>query len=171
MTTPISEETIDRYGQNTTPWAEVEQLLTDNPAGPGRSYWLSTTNSDGSPHSVGIGTIWIDGKLYVVSGDRTRKSRNLARDPRCVISAGLPGLDLSVEGVAARVIDEAELQRVAEVYGRHGWAATVRDGAFHHEYSAPSAGPPPWHVWAVTPTKAIGIGSTEPGAATRWTFA
>ena len=171
MTTPISEETIDDYTHNTTPWAEVDQLLIDNPPGHGRSYWLSTTNADGSPHAVGIGSIWFDRKFYVVSGDRTRKSRNLQRDPRCVISAQLPGLDLSVEGVAAKVTDEATLQRVADALAQHGWGPTVRDGAFYHEFSAPSAGPPPWYLYEVTPTKAFGLGSTEPGAATRWTFA
>ena len=37
------------------------------------------------------------------------------------------------------------------------------------DYSAPTAGPPPWDLWAMTPTTAIGVG-VDPGA-TRWRFA
>jgi len=168
--TPKSEESIDAYNHNSTPWAEVLRLLDENPAGPGRSYWLSTTNPDGSPHTTGIGALWIDGRFYFVSGDGTRKSRNVARDPHVVISAGLPSLDLTVEGTAARVTDEAKLQHIAEAYAANGWGPTVRDGAFYHDYSAPTAGPPPWQVYEVTATKAIGLGGSETAGATRWTF-
>jgi len=170
MTTPRSEESIDAYNHNSTPWADVPKLLEENPAGQGRSYWLSTTNPDGSPHTTGIGAIWIDGKFYFVSGDGTRKSKNLARNPHVVISVGLPNLDLTVDGVATKVTDEAKLQHIAEAYATNGWAPTVRDGAFFHDYSAPSAGPPPWQVYEVTATKAIGLGGDEVAGATRWRF-
>jgi len=46
----------------------------------------------------------------------------------------------------------------------------VKDGAFTHEYSAPSAGPPPWGLYAVTPTTVFGVLTVEPGGATRWRF-
>ena len=170
MTDPTSEESIDAYNHNSTPWAEVLRLLEENPAGPGRSYWLSTTNPDGSPHTTGIGALWIGGRFYFVSGDGTRKSKNLALNPRVVISAGLPNLDLTVDGVATKVTDEAKLQHIAEAYAANGWGPTVRDGAFYHDYSAPSAGPPPWQVYEVTATKAIGLGGEEAVGATRWVF-
>jgi hypothetical protein len=170
MTNPKSEESIDAYTHSSTPWAEVPKLLEENPAGPGRSYWLSTTNPDGSPHTTGIGAMWIDGKFYFVSGDGTRKSKNLAVNPHVVISVGLPNLDLTVDGVATKVTDDAKLQHIAEAYAANGWAPTVRDGAFYHEYSAPSAGPPPWQVYEVTATKAIGLGGEETAGATRWLF-
>jgi Pyridoxamine 5'-phosphate oxidase len=170
MTTPTSEESVDAYNHNSTPWAEVPRLLEENPAGPGRSYWLSTTNPDGSPHTTGIGALWIDDRFYFVSGDGTRKSKNLALNPHVVISVGLPGLDLTVDGVATKVTDEATLQRVAGAYAAHGWGPTVRDGAFYHDYSAPTAGPPPWHLYEVTATRAIGLGGDEAAGATRWQF-
>jgi len=37
-------------------------------------------------------------------------------------------------------------------------------------YSAPSAGPAPWHVYRVTPTKANALFVREPGGATSWSF-
>ena len=68
------------------------------------------------------------------------------------LSVALPGLDLAFEGTATRVIDEPTLQRLAELYVAQGWPVTVKDGAFTAPYSAPSAGPPPWDLYAFTPT-------------------
>ncbi|WP_280407314.1 hypothetical protein [Nocardia brasiliensis] len=38
------------------------------------------------------------------------------------------------------------------------------------EYSAPSAGPPPWHVYRISAESATALSTVEPGGATRWTF-
>jgi len=46
----------------------------------------------------------------------------------------------------------------------------VRDGALYAEFSAPSAGPPPWHVYEVTPTTVFALGTAEPYGATRFRF-
>jgi hypothetical protein len=46
-----------------------------------------------------------------------------------------------------------------------------RDGpALTAEYSAPSAGPPPWFVYRITPRSATALAILEPGGATRWRF-
>ncbi len=76
--------------------------------------------------------------------------------------------DLVCEGTAAKVTDEAKVNRIAEVYAEQGWAPTVRDGALDAEYSAPSAGPPPWDVYEVTPAKVFAFGAAEPYGATRF---
>ena len=39
------------------------------------------------------------------------------------------------------------------------------------EYSAPSAGRPPWFVYRLTPHAATALGTVDPGGATRWSFA
>ena len=59
---------------------------------------------------------------------------------------------------------------VADTFNEQGWPAKVDGGALTAEYSAPSAGPPPWHVYRVVPRKATAVGTVEPGAATTWTF-
>lgn len=46
-----------------------------------------------------------------------------------------------------------------------------RDGALHAEFSAPSAGPPPWYVYEATPTTTYAFGTAEPYGATRFRFA
>jgi hypothetical protein len=117
-----------------------------------------------------VGALWIDGKFYFTSGDGTRKSRNLAENPTCVISVALPTLDLVIEGKAATVTDEATLQHLAERYAAQGWPASVGEGAITAAYSAPSAGPPPWNLYVVTPITAFGVATAEPYGATRWRF-
>ena len=163
----MDQTNLDIYGAAPIPWSRaLEQLET----GPDANHFLATVRPDGRPHVAGIGAFWEDGKYYFTSGAGTRKSRNLAENPNCVISVALPGLDLVVEGTAAKVTDEATLQRVAARAVAGGWPASVSDGAFTAEYSAPSAGPPPWDLYAVTPITAFGVATAEPFGATRWRF-
>ena len=163
----MKQKNLDIYGNDPIPWSRaVEQLEAEST----KNFWLATVRPDGRPHVAGVGALWVDGKLYIVSGPETRKSRNLAQNPACVISVSLPNLDLVIEGTAERVTDEATLQHVAAQYNARGWPARVRDGAFTAEYSAPSAGPPPWYLYVLTPVTAFGVGSAEPNGATRWTF-
>ena len=108
--------------------------------------WLSTVSPDGHPHLAGVGALWVDGIFYLSSGPGTQKSRNLAANPSCALSMAIPGLDLVVEGRAAKVTDQATLERLAQRYVAQGWPARASDGALTAEFSAPSAGPPPWHL-------------------------
>ena len=90
--------------RGTAPWSLAEQRLA-NPE-PGRTALLTTIGRDGAPHVMPLIAIWIDDAVYFLSGERTRKGRNLASEPRCVLavsSTTLPSLDLVVEGEAARV--------------------------------------------------------------------
>jgi hypothetical protein len=43
--------------------------------------------------------------------------------------------------------------------------------AFTAPFSAPSAGPPPWQLYRLTPHTAVAVASAEPHGATRWEFA
>jgi hypothetical protein len=43
--------------------------------------------------------------LYFTSSPRARKARNLAANPACTVSVRLEGIDLVLEGEAARVTD------------------------------------------------------------------
>jgi hypothetical protein len=76
-----------------------------------------------------------------------------------------------LEGEAHRVADPDVLARVASVYRTGGWPATVEGDALTAPYSAPSAGPAPWHVYRLTLHRAVGVATAEPHGATRWTFA
>jgi pyridoxamine 5'-phosphate oxidase-like protein len=159
---------LDIYGAAPIPWSRALKQLEAGTAG---SYWLATTRPDGRPHVAAVGALWVDGKIYFTSSTRTRKGRNLAASPDCVLSVSLTGIDLVVEGTAVRITDRPTLLRLAKRYADQGWPASVSGGALTAEYSAPSAGPPPWNLYVVRPTTAFGVATAEPSGATRWQFA
>ena len=141
--------------------------------GPDRhTCWLATINPDGSPHVTGIGALWADGCFWFETGKHTRKGKNLARDPRCALSVATQEFDLVVEGEAALVTDAAMVAEMASRWAAEGWPARVDDTglALTAEYSAPSAGPPPWYVYRLTPRTATALATVAPGGATRWRF-
>ncbi len=80
--------------------------------------------------------------------------------------------DLVVEGEAAKVTDHATVAEMAERWVAAGWPARVDESgvALTAEFSAPSAGPPPWSVYRITLARATALAVVEPGGATRWTF-
>jgi general stress protein 26 len=170
----MDQKNLDIYGSKPIPWSralkELEAVGTSGEAGAPKTYWLATVRPDGRPHVAGVGALWVDGRFYFTSGAGTRKSRNLAENPNCVISVSLSGLDLVVEGTARLVTDKPTLRHLAERYAAQGWPASVSDGALTAEYSAPSAGPAPWNLYVVTASTAFGVAAAEPFGATRWRF-
>jgi hypothetical protein len=168
---PTNVKNLDRYENDALPWSRVREILN----GPAQSVetpcYLSTINPDGTPHSNGIGATWLDGDVYFTSNLDTRKSRNLASNPACTISARVPGLDLVFEGTAHKVTDPAVLEAVAKQYNEEGWPAKVEGEALTAPYSAPSAGPPPWYVYRLDYHTVVGVGAAEPHGATKWEFA
>jgi hypothetical protein len=163
--TPPSSGWGPPYDQPTA-WEEIDAKLSEAEDG---SHWLATVRPDGRPHQRPIWSEWVAGSLYFASG-RTVKARHLARDGRCSISLHTHGIDLVIEGNARRVTDEAELVRVRDAYAAKGWAPTVRDGAFHDTFGAPTAGPPPYDVYRIDPTLAYGFPVEEDISPTRWRF-
>jgi hypothetical protein len=149
-----------------------------------RTYWIATADPDSRPHVMPVIGLWLDGAFYFISGESTRKARNLASNPACVMTVGmstLPALDLVVEGKVVRVTDNAMLQRVATGYSTElHWPLTVRgDGVFGP--NAPTAGPPPYAVFELRPATVFGLpGLTgmdkkgkrrkPPISPTRWRF-
>jgi hypothetical protein len=166
--TPVEVTNLDRYGDPPLEWSRVSEALTTGPAS--GTFFLGTTRPDGRPHTAGVGAAWLDGDLFVVSGPGTRKSRNLAANPACTISASCPGIDVVVEGAAVRVTDQETLERLAKHYRENGWPAEVKGDAFTAPFSAPSAGPPPWYLYSVNYHTAFAVASAPPSGATRWRF-
>jgi hypothetical protein len=169
---PTTASNLDRYGNSPLAWSRPHDLLASATTPPRMtgSFFLGTTRPDGRPHVAAVGALWNDGDFYVVSGDETRKSRNLATNPACTIAVSLEGIDLVFEGEAKPVTDGPTLERVAALYRDSGWPAEVDGGAFTAPYSAPSAGPPPWQLYCFTFRTAFGVATAEPYGATRWRF-
>lgn len=149
------------------PWSEAQRRLAG-----AQTLWFATS-AGGRPHVRPVLAVWVDGKLHTTSGPAARKARNLTDDDRCSFSVGAESVDVVYEGTARKVVDHDHLQRVADAYReKYGWPPVVVDGAFDAPYGAPTAGPPPYEVYEVTPTVVYGLGTDEEHAprSTRWTF-
>ena len=169
----------DLYGTPLLDWDRVEARLdagvhqAPGSGGPNRhTCWLATINDDGSPHVTGIGALWVDGDFWFESGRQTRKGKNIARDPRCTLSVATQDFDLVIDGEAHLVTDPATVADLAGRWNAAGWPARVDDSgtALTAEFSAPSAGPPPWFIYRLTRQTATALLTVEPGGATRWRF-
>lgn len=156
---PEREESLVA-GPGTTPW-ELARARLANPEEQWTN-WLATTRPDGRPHVMPVIAVWVDDAFHFIAGQETRKARNLAANDRCVIAIGtrtLPSMDIVVEGTAAPLDDPAEVLRMADVFRSNNWPLDVRgDEVFGP--NAPSAGPPPYRIYRMVPSKAFGLPGT-----------
>lgn len=167
---PKETKNLDIYGDAALDWSRVHDNLKDKALGPEVPIYLGTVTPDGRPHSAGVGIVWHDGDLYFTSSLAARKARNLAENPACTISGRLPGIDVVFEGEAELLSDKGTLAEVARLFREGGWPCEVEGDALTAPFSAPSAGPPPWHVYRFTFHTVFGVAAEEPYGATRWTF-
>jgi hypothetical protein len=137
-----------------------------------RTTWLTTINEDGSPHVTPVGALWVDGAFWFQTGAGTRKSRNVARDPRCSVAVSIRDADIVVEGDAVHVTEPGQVARIAKAWADQGWPAEPDESGtgITAPFNAPSQGPPPWDVYRIEPRSAIVALGTEPGGRTRFRF-
>jgi pyridoxine/pyridoxamine 5'-phosphate oxidase len=150
-----------------TEWGKGRRELQD-----AEVYWLSTVRPDGRPHVTPLLGIWLDGALYFCTGPDERKAKNLASNPRCILTTGcnrLDGLDLVIEGQATRVIDPAELHSVADTF-ESKYGAQVTSPAGTWSGLGDTIRQNEALVLRVAPLTAFGFGKGNPYSQTRWSF-
>ncbi|WP_443984608.1 hypothetical protein [Gordonia terrae] len=71
-----------------------------------------------------------------------------------------------------RITEPDVVAELAELWSSDGWPCRVDESgiALTADFSAPSAGPPPWHVYRVAPRRATVLQTVEPGGATLFEF-
>ena len=158
--TPARKESL--VGKNgTIPWSDARERLQKREEH--RTNWLATVRPDGRPHLMPIIAFWIDGALHFVAGEGTRKARNLAADGHCVIgtpSLKLPSVDILIEGRAEPLDDVIAVRRVTKALKKNGWPLEAR-GVEVYGPNAPTAGPPPYRIYRMTPSRAFGLPGQE----------
>ncbi|SCG57173.1 Nitroimidazol reductase NimA, pyridoxamine 5'-phosphate oxidase superfamily [Micromonospora echinaurantiaca] len=162
---PSASDPLTSAGPPTS-WANARAQLAA-----ADTYWLVTIGKDNIPHVVPVLAVWHDYALHFAANNKSRKARNLALNPRCTLSTNAESLDMVVEGRAIRVVEAVKLRQVAHEYSaKYDWHVTVRDSAFHDTEGAPTAGPPPYDVYAVKPAIVYGFQTTASFNSTRWRF-
>ena len=166
---PVAElhQQFSSDGATATPWAEARRRLEK-----AEVYWLSTVRPDGRPHLTPMVSVWLDGALYFSTGPDERKAKNLVGNPRCILTTGcnrLDGLDLVVEGQAAKVNDLAELSSVADTFeSKYGAHFTAPEGTWFGLGDTIRRNEA--LVFRVGPLTAFGFGKGTPSSQTRWSF-
>src|SRR3954451_24287850 len=85
-------------GDGLLPFSWAEERLHES-----HNLWLVTTFPDGRPHAMPLWAVWVGGRVVFSTGRESRKTKNLDRDPRCVITNEDAREAVVVEGNAARV--------------------------------------------------------------------
>ncbi len=94
------------------PWTWPEQRLKKS-----HNYWITTVKPDGSPHTMIVWGLWQDGRFVFSTGSTSRKTRNLAANPNCIVCTEHAQEAVIVEGVA-EVADVAARHKMIPVYER-----------------------------------------------------
>ena len=167
---PVETKNLTRYGDPALDWSRARTALAA-PPDEDLTWFLGTVRPDGMPHAAGVGALYLNGDVYFTTSPAARKARNLAANPRCTFSVRVKGIDVVLEGTAEHVTDGPTLETLAARYRDGGWPVQVESDAFTAPYSAPSAGPPPWHLYRFRFDTVFGVATAEPYGATRWRFA
>jgi general stress protein 26 len=175
---PVGEldERFSSPGATTRSWSEVVAVLER-----AEMFWLSTTRRDGRPHVTPLPAVWTRDTLYFCTGPQEQKARNLDFAPTCAITTGInaqhSGLDIVIEGRAARVTDDALLHELAMLWEtKLGWKFDVVDRRFRERgaedsYASVDAdGHDDAVVYGVAPVKVLAFGKGEPFSQSRYRF-
>ena len=124
---PTTIRNLDGYDAPVIPWDKVRSRLdkgrteAPGPRSDRQITWLATTNSDGSPHVMPLGGVWIDGFVYFTSSPDAVKATNLVNNPACSISVSTADFDLVIEGEVSR--------RLTAAWSSRGWRPSTATGA------------------------------------------
>ncbi|CRZ17904.1 pyridoxamine 5'-phosphate oxidase family protein [Mycolicibacterium neworleansense] len=126
-------------------------------------YWLTTVRGDGRPHVTPLVGVWTDDAFVFCTGPSEQKARNLQVGAAVVVTTGTnawnAGLDVVVEGVAARVTGRQRLTALTDAYrAKYGddWNFDCNDEVFDPEGEAAI-------VYEVTPAKVLAFAKSPHG--------
>jgi nitroimidazol reductase NimA-like FMN-containing flavoprotein (pyridoxamine 5'-phosphate oxidase superfamily) len=152
MTTPRTEldARFSQPGAQPTSWENTLEAIKQ-----AELFWISTVRADGRPHVTPLVAVWLDDALHFSTGADEQKARNLAGNPRVALTTGAndwqSGLDVVVEGEAARVTDMKQLDRLAAAWAQKWdgrWQYEVSQDRFRHDAGTAL-------VFAVRPTTVL----------------
>jgi hypothetical protein len=139
------------------PWKWAEQRLRKS-----HNYWITTVKPDGSPHTMVVWGLWLDGAFLFSTGRQSRKARNLAENSRCVVCTEQAQEAVIVEGIAeiAEVAVRREFLKKYKPKYNFDMAGMEQDILSMKE-----------PVFSVRPQVVCGLSEKNfVGSATRWRF-
>lgn len=143
-------------GSGLLPWSWAEERLSSS-----RNYWLVSRWPDGRPHAMPVWGVWSQATLWFSSSRGSRKARNLAADPRCVVTT---------EDAMNPVVIEGTVEAVGDGPALAGFLAQV-NAKYHTNYGPEMVDPAANTTFRVRPRWAFGLKQDDfTGSPTRWLF-
>ena len=143
-------------GSGLLPWSWAEQRLLAS-----RNYWVASRWPEGRPHAMPVWGVWHDGAFWFSSSRGSRKVRNLAADPRCVVTTENAVEPVVIDGIAEVVTDPGSLARML----------VLENAKYHTNYGIELLDPAVNATIQVRPRWAFGLAEGDfTGSPTRWVF-
>jgi PPOX class probable F420-dependent enzyme len=141
-------------GRGLLPWSWAVERLVDS-----HDYWVATTWPDGRPHVTPVWGAWHEEALWFSCSRESRKARNLAREPRCVVTTDRAAQPVVVDGRAETFGDRALVEELTTVWNAKYDTTTPVDF-----YASPDN-----LCFRVDPHRVIGLDEADfTGSPTRW---
>jgi nitroimidazol reductase NimA-like FMN-containing flavoprotein (pyridoxamine 5'-phosphate oxidase superfamily) len=142
----------EMFHEHLLPWHWALEHLENS-----RNYWFATTKPGGSPHVMPLWGVWLDNRFCFSTGASSRKARNLALNPECVVTTENGNEAIIVEGAAVPLAPERRELFLKTYSQKYNWPM---DGSYEPFFE-------------LIPRVAFGLieGATPEGyGATRWLF-
>jgi len=139
------------------PWSWAEQRLKKS-----HNYWITTVKPDGSPHTMVVWGLWQDGRFLFSTGSKSRKARNLEKNPNCIVCNEHAHEAIIVEGTS-EIADVAARRKMLPLYERKYKfdMSTMKDDILSMKEP----------VFAVSPSVVFGLWEKHfQNKSTRWVF-
>ncbi len=144
-------------GSGLLPWSWAEERLIAS-----HNYWLVSVWPDGRPHAMPVWGLWHEGAFWFSSSNGSRKVRNLAGDPRCVVMTEDAMDPVVLEGTAELITEPEALATIL----------ALENMKYETSYTIDLLDPSVNSVYRVRPLWAFGLRHDDfTGSPTRWSFA
>src|SRR5271157_313042 len=143
---------VSKSAKGMLDWSWARKRLTKS-----HNYVIVTVRPDGRPHAMGMHGLWFEDAFYFGTGETTRKAKNLAANPNCIlVNERLEELVI-VEGTAEQVgYDALPPTLSAASKKKYGWPYDPEMGGV---------------IFKVTPRVVFALPEKQFATApTRWTF-
>src|SRR5579864_4849645 len=110
---PDALDTAGTTASSLKPWSWALERLENS-----HNYWIATSRPDGRPHLMLVWGVWWRDAFWFTTGPRTRKAKNLAANPRCVIGTDEADEAVILEGTVEEATDRSLWKLLVEIYNR-----------------------------------------------------
>lgn len=143
-------------GTGLLPWSWAEERLVAS-----RNYWIVTVWPDSRPHAMPVWGMWREGAFWFSSSRPSRKARNLAANPRCVVATEDALNPVVVEGTAELLTDPKDIATLL----------ALENAKYETDYKIDMLDPAVNSCFRVRPRWVFGLQHGDfTGSPTRWDF-